>query len=54
MSTEAWAVPFASSCSDIGVYHEVPITLDEPLGSRKVVNVGCGPDEPGCKKVLER
>lgn len=43
---------FASGCSDVGVSHTVAITLDEPLDSRDVVNVGCTPERLGCSKVL--
>jgi asparagine N-glycosylation enzyme membrane subunit Stt3 len=43
---------FASGCSDVGVHRQVSITLDRPLGSRGVVNVGCTPDRIGCEKLL--
>lgn len=43
---------FASACSDVGAFYNVVITLDEPLGSRKVGNVGCTSDRAGCKRVL--
>lgn len=43
---------FASGCSDVGVAHTVAITLDEPLDSREVVNVGCTAERLGCRRVL--
>ena len=42
----------SSGCSDVGVHHEVVITLDRPLSIRKVVNVGCVSGGTGCTKVL--
>ncbi len=44
---------FASGCSDIGVPYDVSITLERPLGTREIVNVGCTPDHRGCRAVLE-
>ena len=43
---------FSSSCSDVGMHHEVAVTLDRPLSTRKVVNVGCVSGGPGCTRVL--
>ncbi len=43
---------FASGCNDMAVLRTVSISLDEPLGSREVVNVGCTSGRAGCKRVL--
>jgi hypothetical protein len=45
---------FASACSDVGVGYDVAITLDEPLGTREVVNENCTPDRLGCQRIMGR
>jgi hypothetical protein len=43
---------FASGCSDIGMLHTFAVTLDGPLSSREVVNVGCTRERRGCRRTL--
>ena len=43
---------FASGCSEVGVPYEVAVTLERPLGTREIVNVGCTRDDRGCRSVL--
>lgn len=45
---------FASGCTEVGVPHTVAITLDEPLDSREVVNVGCTPRGWDAKRCFRR
>ncbi|WP_332644180.1 hypothetical protein [Aeromicrobium sp.] len=43
---------FAFGCSDVGMFYRVTVKLDQPLGSRGVVNAGCTSEHIGCTKIL--
>lgn len=43
---------FASGCNDMAVLRRIAVTLEHPLGTRAVVDLGCTRDRSGCERTL--